>query len=142
MRTLLNKGNIKGNILLASIWSAVIISGFLALAAIVGNIEGLIVFSRIHSLAVRLGLVYTAVHIFQHREQIMSRFGTKIGRSKQAENLGIESQSPKGNRAVKAMTAIVFHVVLHIISIHLAVAYTVFHIVQHRHEIFSVFKKL
>ena len=40
------------------------------------------------------------------------------------------------------VAAIVFHALLHMLSIHLAVAYTLFHIVQHRHGIFSLFKKL
>ena len=142
MKSLLSRGNSKGSILLAAIWVAVILSGILALAAIVGGNPGLLVFSGIHSLAVRLGLVYTAVHVFRHREQIMSRIGIIIGRNKQAEEMGIGSQSPKGNRAVKIVTATAFHIVLHIISIHLAVVYTIFHIVQHRHEIFSLFKKL
>ena len=142
MKSLLSRGIIKENILLAAIWGAVIITGFLALGAIVGGNEGLFVFSRIHSLAARLGFVYTVVHIFRHREQIMSYLGIEIGNRKQYEKMGIESQSPKGNKTVKIVLATVFHIVLHIISIHLAVAYTVFHIVQHRHEIFSVFKKL
>ena len=142
MKSLLSRGIIKENILLAAIWGAVIITGFLALGAIIGGIEGLLVFGRIHSIAVRLGLIFTAVHVFRHREQIMSYLGIKIGNRKQFEKKGIESQSPKGNRTVKVVLAAVFHIVLHIISIHLAVAYTVFHIVQHRHEIFSVFKKL
>ena len=120
------KGSIKANILLVAVWGAVIVTGFLTLGAIVGGVEGLIVFSGIHSLAVRLGLVYTAVHVFRHREQIMLRFGVKIGSSKQVENERI-----KNNRAVKVITAIAFHILLHIVSIHLAVAYTLFHIVQH-----------
>ena len=65
------KGNIKENILLAAVWGTVIITGFLALGTIVGNIEGLVVFSGIHSLAVRLSLVYTAIHVFQKRKQLM-----------------------------------------------------------------------
>ena len=131
------KGIIKENILLVAVWGAVIVTGFLALGGIVGNIEGLIVFGRIHSLAVRLSLVYTAIHIFQHRKQIMLRFGVKIGSSKQAEN-----ECLKNSRAVKVISAIAFHVLLHMVSIHLAVAYTLFHLVQHRHGILSPFKKL
>ena len=67
MKTLLSryKGVIKANILLVMVWGTIIITGFFALGAIVGNIEGLIVFGIIHSLAVRLSLVYTAIHIFQ-----------------------------------------------------------------------------
>ena len=49
MKSLLSKGITKENILLAAIWGAVIITGFLALGAIVGCIEGLFVFDGIHS---------------------------------------------------------------------------------------------
>jgi len=142
MKSLLNKWSTKENILLATIWGAVIITGFLALGAIVWGAEGLVVFGRVHSLVVRLGLVYTAVHVYRHKEQIVSRFGTKISRSRQAEKMGIECQSPRNNRTIKVITAIAFHIVLHIISVHLAVAYTVYHIVQHRHDISALFKKL
>ena len=131
------KGIIKKNILFVAVWGAVIVTGFLALGGVVGNIERLIVFSRMHSIAVRLSLVYTFIHIFRHRKQIMLHFGLRINRNKQAEN-----QRLKSNRAVKVITTIVFHILLHIVSIHLAVAFTLFHIVQHRHAILSPFKKL
>ena len=83
MKSLFSKyeESIKENILLVTVWGAVIVTGFLALGAIVGNIEGLIVFGRVHSLAVRLGLLCTITHIFWHREQIMLRFGGEIGSS-------------------------------------------------------------
>jgi len=81
MKSLLNKWSTKENILLATIWGAVIITGFLALGAIVWGAEGLVVFGRVHSLVVRLGLVYTAVHVYRHKEQIVSRFGIKINRN-------------------------------------------------------------
>ena len=77
------KGSIKENILLVTIWGAVVVTGFLALGAIVGTIEGLIIFGGIHSLAVRLSLVYTAIHVFRHRKQIMLHFGVKNNRGKQ-----------------------------------------------------------
>ena len=63
------KGNTKTNILLVAVWGMVIVTGFLALGAILGNIEGLIVFGRIHSLAVRLSLAYTVIHLFQHKKK-------------------------------------------------------------------------
>ena len=94
-----HKGSIKENIFLVTIWGAVVVTGFLALGAIVGNIEGLFVFSRIHSLAVRLSLIYTVIHIFQHRKQIILHFGFRINRSKQAENHRLIS-----NHAVKVKT--------------------------------------
>ena len=131
------KGSIKENILLVAVWGAVIVTGFLALGAIVGSIEGLFVFGRIHSLIVRLSFGYTAIHIFRHRKQIMSRFGVKISSCRQAENKRLYY-----NRAVKVISAIAFHILLHKVSIHLAVAYTFYHIVQHRHGILSLFKKL
>jgi len=92
MKTLLSKEGIKNNILLVAIWGTVIMTGFLALGAIVGGIEGSVAFGRIHSFAVRLGLIYTAIHVFLHREQIMSRFGIKVGRNKHGEQVQIESQ--------------------------------------------------
>jgi|GEM_PF-6768637 len=67
MKSLLSSANIKKHMVLLVIWGTVIVTGFLALGAMVGGIESLIVFSRMHSLAVRFGLVYTVVHIFQHR---------------------------------------------------------------------------
>jgi len=70
------------------------------------------------------------------------RFRTIIGKSKQIEQRGTPSQSPKTHRFVKIITAVALHIILHIISIHLAAAYTIYHIVQHRHEISSFFKKL
>ena len=139
MKTLLNKGNLKENILLVAIWGTVVATGILAFVAIVGSIESLVVFSRIHSLAVRLGFVYTAVYTFRRRERIMSHFGIKIGRNKQIEKIELKL---KNNRAVKVVTAIVFHMFLHIVSIHLAAAYTIVHIVQHRRGVISLPKKL
>ena len=139
MKSLFNrcKGIIKANILLAAVWGAVIVTGFLALGAIAGSIEGLLVFGRVHTLAVRSGLVYTAIHIFQHRKQILLRFGVKIGSGRQAENELI-----KNSRAIKGIAAVALHILLHMVSIHLAVATTLFHIVQHRHGILTPFKKL
>ena len=131
------KGSIKRNILLSAIWITVIVTGFLALFAIVGGMESLVIFSRIHSLAVRLGLVYTTIHTIRNREQMMSCLGVKIGRNKQVGN-----QHLKNNCAIKVTIAIVLHILLHIVSIHLAVAYTLFHAIQHRYGIASLFKKL
>jgi len=140
MKTSLSKWSTRRNILLASIWLTVIITGFLTLIAIVGSMEGLIVFGRVHSFAVRLGLVYTTVHMFRHRAQITSCFGVMICGSKQA--VGIKGQSPINNRIMKITISIAFHIILHMISIHLAVAYTVFHIIQHRQNILPLLRKL
>ncbi|MCL2588153.1 MAG: hypothetical protein FWD84_01960 [Oscillospiraceae bacterium] len=43
---------------------------------------------------------------------------------------------------LKITVAIALHILLHIVSVHLAVAYTVFHIVQHRRELSSLLKKV
>jgi len=110
-------------------WGAVIITGFLALVAIAGGIEGLAVFSRIHSLAVRLGLVYTVVFII--KKHIIPRLKTIVMTRKQDCHSSIHS-SQAVPKSKKIITAVLFHIVLHIISIHLAVAYTIFHIIQHR----------
>ena len=131
------KGIIKKNILLVAVWGTVIVTGFLALGAIVSDLDSLLIFSGVHRMTVRLGLAYTAIHIFRHRKQIMLRFGVKIDSSKQAEN-----ERLKNSRAVKIISAIGFHILLHMVSIHLAVATALFHIVQHRHGILLPFKKL
>ena len=65
MKSLLNKWSITENILLAIVWGAVIVTGFLALGAIVGGMDVLIAFSGVHRIAVRLGLAYTAIHIYR-----------------------------------------------------------------------------
>ena len=72
MKVLFNyhKGKSNENLLLALTWGAVIVTGFLALGAVVFGIESLIAFGRIHSLVVRVSLVYTAVHLFRHRKQL------------------------------------------------------------------------
>ena len=119
MKSSLRKWSTKENTLLAVIWGAVIVTGFLALIAIIGGIESLAAFSRIHNFAVRLGFVYTAVHIYNYSKQIMSRLGIKID---------LEGRFPKVSRIVKVINSLVFHIVLHIISVHLAVAYTVVHV--------------
>ena len=71
------------------------------------------------------------------RKQIMLRFGVKTGSGRQSVN-----ERPKSSRIVKAIVAIAFHILLHIVSVHLAVAYPLFHVVEHRHGIFSPIKKL
>ena len=50
-------------ILLVVVWGVVIITGTLALLGIAWGAESLAVFGRVHSLAVRFGLAYTALHI-------------------------------------------------------------------------------
>ena len=142
MKSLFNRESLKRNIVFVAIWGIVIVTGFLALGAFIGGIESLVVFGRVHSLAVRAGLVYTAFHIFQHRTQIMLCFGIGNEKSDKLGNTGIICQFLQCNRAVRAIAAIALHILLHMVSIDLAIAYTVVHIVQHRHEISSLFKKL
>jgi len=140
MKSLLS--NIKGSILLAVVWGIVIITGFLALGVIVGGIESLVVFGRVHNLAVRAGLVYTVAHAFRYRAQIMSYFGIKIGKCSFVKKLGIVCKSPRCNCALKITVAIALHILFHMVSIHLAMAYTVVHVVQHRHCVSSLIKKI
>ena len=128
--------------MLAVIWVTVIITGFLVLGAIVWDVEALIAFGRIHSFVARLGIVYTAIYIYRHKKQVLSCFGIKISNGKQIKKMGIEGQSPKSKCIIKITTVIALHIVLHAISIHLAVACTIFHIVQHRHEVLALVKKL
>jgi hypothetical protein len=142
MKSLFSKGINKERVALAAIWGTVIITGFLALVAIVGGVESLLVFSGVHGLTARIGLGYSAVYIFRNRSQIMERIRVKLGRSNNADKMGIGSQSPKTPICIKVIFAIVFHIILHIISIHLAVAYTIFHIVQHRHMCSTLCKNL
>jgi len=111
----------KENILLMVVWAAVIVTGVLAFTAIMYGAEDLAIFGRIHSLAVRTGLVYTAVYIFQV-------FWRKLQNKLQI----------KVNRPAKVTAAVAFHVVLHVISVHLAVAYTVYHAIHHGRKLLPV----
>jgi len=141
MKLLLRKESIKKNILLVAIWGTVIVTGFLALGANVGNVEHLAVFGRLHSVSVRLGFVFTVIHIFCYRKQIIPCLRFKIDKTEHDAQMAVVRQSKKSNRVVKAITAVAFHIILHIISIHLVVAYTTFHVIQHRRGIASIFKK-
>ena len=127
------------NILLAAVWGAVIITGFLALGAIVSGAENLLAFGRIHSLFVRLGAVYTCVYIYRCRAKILKYIGYAKSYNKHtAQEI---AQPQKGNRVVKIMKSVVFHILLHMVSIHLAVVYTFFHIIRHRQGLLSLFTK-
>ena len=139
------KLNTRQNILLAVIWSAVISTGILALGAIVGSVEGLAVFSMIHSFMVRVGFAYTVIHVL-----IYSAFGggTKWLVQKIRQHIFhtlvhvvFRYHMECHLRTIKIIMAITFHIILHMISVRLAVAYTIFHIVQHRKIILSLFKK-
>jgi len=60
------------NILLLAIWGVAIITGFLAVGYFSFDIEGMAVFSRLHAVTSRVGLVLIVVHVFQHIPQIKS----------------------------------------------------------------------
>jgi len=81
MKSLINKESIKKNILLVSIWGTAVVTGIFALGAITSDIEELIVFSLLHNLAVRFTFMYTVVHIFRYRKEIMSLCGIKTNRA-------------------------------------------------------------
>lgn len=59
------------------IWVAAMGSGFLAVAYFTFDLEPMAVFSRIHAVSSRLGLVLVIIHIFQHMPQIKSYLGLK-----------------------------------------------------------------
>jgi len=65
-------GKYRVDILLLAVWGVCIVTGGLAVGALVGGIEWMFVFGRIHGLTARLGLLLTAIHIFQHRAQVLS----------------------------------------------------------------------
>jgi len=62
----------KIDILLILLWGTCIITGFLAIGPFVGEAEWMSVFGRIHGVTARLGAILIAIHIFQHKKQIIS----------------------------------------------------------------------
>ncbi|MCL2378729.1 MAG: hypothetical protein FWC77_06360 [Defluviitaleaceae bacterium] len=133
MKTVLTKCFARKNILLTAIWLTVIITGMIALASTIGGIGGLIVFGRIHGLAARVGVVYTTIcilkRIFQYVRPIMNPIVIRLA---PAKPMGTDSSSSKTRRAIRVTSNVILHIVLHVVSVHLAIAYTVFHIVRHR----------
>jgi len=77
-------GKYKVNVLLLAVWGTCIITGFLALGSLLGGIEWMFLFSRIHGVTARIGLLLTVIHIFQHRNQILSYLSKKNGAAKAA----------------------------------------------------------
>lgn len=67
-------GKYSVNMLLLVVWGICIVTGFLAIGSFVFGVEWMFVFSRIHGITARVGLVLTIIHIIQHRVQIMSYF--------------------------------------------------------------------
>ena len=76
-------GKYRINMLLLAVWGISIVTGFLAIGSFVGGIEWMFIFSRIHGISARLGLLLVFIHIVQHRAQILSYF--KVKKRKPAE---------------------------------------------------------
>lgn|GEM_PF-1409551 len=77
-------GKYRIDVILLVVWGICIITGFLALGALLGGIEWMFIFSRIHGVTARLGFLFTVIHIFQHRAQILSYLTKKTGAAKTA----------------------------------------------------------
>jgi len=65
------------NVLLLAIWGIAIATGFLAIGYFSFEIEGMAIFSRLHAVTSRVGLILIVIHVFQHIPQIKSYFGAK-----------------------------------------------------------------
>jgi len=65
------------NMLMLVIWSIAAISGVLAIGYFSAEIESMALFSRLHAVTSRVGLVLVIIHIFQHLPQIKSYLGFK-----------------------------------------------------------------
>jgi len=114
-------GKLRVDILLILVWGVCIITGFLAVGYFVWGIEWMSMFGGIHGVTAQLGAIFTAIHIFQHKKQIISYI--------------------KGNQIIKNLLYLVLHILLHAVSIYLAVLVTIIHAFHHRVEIASWFKK-
>ena len=77
------------NLCLVVTWDVAIISGFLAIPSFIYNVEAFYVFSRIHAVSSRLGIIFVIVHIFQHLGHIRSYLGIK---KKPKQNKKLEPQ--------------------------------------------------
>ena len=71
------RGKYVVNILLLAIWGIAIATGFLAIGYFSFGIEGMAVFSSLHAVTSRIGLVLVIIHAFQHLPQIKSYLGSK-----------------------------------------------------------------
>ncbi|MCL2376155.1 MAG: hypothetical protein FWC76_02045 [Defluviitaleaceae bacterium] len=65
------------DMLLLVMWGIAIATGFLAIGSYVGGIDWMFVFSRIHGITSRIGLVLIVIHVIQHWPQIKSYFPRK-----------------------------------------------------------------
>ena len=66
------RGKYAIDILLLAVWGAAIATGFLAIGYFSSDLEGMVVFSRLHAVTSRAGLALIIIHVFQHRMQIKS----------------------------------------------------------------------
>lgn len=82
------KGKYVVDVFLLAVWSIVIITGFLAIGSYVGGISRMHVFSRIHGISARLGLLLIVFHVIQHRSQIVSYFRGKASRQNENKDNG------------------------------------------------------
>ncbi|MCL2420419.1 MAG: hypothetical protein FWD03_01045 [Defluviitaleaceae bacterium] len=64
------KGKYIVDVLLIVVWGIAIVTGFLAIRYFFAGIEGMAVFSGIHGVTSRIGLVLVLGHVYQHRGQI------------------------------------------------------------------------
>ena len=71
------KGTYIIDVLLLGVWGIAIATGFIAVGYFSFGIDGMAVFSRLHAVTSRIGLVLVAVHVFQHIPQIKSYMGIK-----------------------------------------------------------------
>jgi hypothetical protein len=71
------RGKFLIDVLLILIWSIAIVSGVLAIGYFSFGVYEMAAFSRIHAISSRLGLLFIAIHIAQHRTQIKSYLGIK-----------------------------------------------------------------
>jgi len=63
------------DVLLLVIWTISIVTGVLATAPYVIEVEGLAWMGRVHGITARLALVLVVVHLLQHIKQVRSYFG-------------------------------------------------------------------
>jgi len=66
------RGKYAIDVLLLLVWGFAIATGFIAVGYFSFGIEGMAVFSRLHSVSSRIGLAFVLIHVFQHVPQIKS----------------------------------------------------------------------
>ena len=65
------------NMLLLTVWSVAIVTGFIAIVPFLGETEGVSAWGRLHGVTARIGLGLVVIHIMQHMPQIKSYIGIK-----------------------------------------------------------------